>query len=599
MRTDSKPDIPSRNRVSDSVVRSQLARMLASEIFSRSARLSAFLRFVVEENLKGRGDCLKETVIASELYGKRFGFDPANDPAVRVDARRLRDRLREYYESEGAADSIRIEIPKGGYAARFLPLSPAAPPAKSTPEEPVPGIAVLPFENFSNDAAQEYLADGLTDGIITELAKLGALRVISRTSVMLYKRLRKPLQEIAWELGVTHILEGSVIRCAGRVRITCQFVQAHPERHLWAESYERELHDVLKVLAEIALAVAKQIRVVSTAPEVQTRCAINPRAYESYLKGRYHCRLSTPQDLRRGVECFQEALAQDPAYAPAYAGLAEAWLWLGDRGVVPTSASHPKARATAQRALELDPNLAEAWNALAGVAAWHDWDWEQADSLFTRALDLNPRCSTGHMQYGFFLGQTGRHKDAILENRLAHVQDPFSILIECYYGEHLYWAHRFEDAIEHLHASICLDRGSLMAHVYIGLAYAGLGRLFEAIEAFSAARRLAPRFPYALSLLAYAHARANQRDKAMERRGELEALATRGYMPAFCFASAALGFNEHDRAVEFLEKAYEGKERTVCLLGVEPFFDDLRRHAGFMNLVRRMNFPSPTSEPEC
>ncbi|HLH44068.1 MAG TPA: tetratricopeptide repeat protein, partial [Bryobacteraceae bacterium] len=434
--------------------------------------------------------------------------------------------------------------------------------------------------------------DGLTDGIITELAKIGRPRVISWTSAMRYKRVRKPLQEIAWELGVTHILEGSVIRSAGRIRITCRFIQVTAERHLWAESYEREQNDVLNILTEIALAVARQVRAVLPPPEVQTGWPISLPAYESYLKGRFHCGLSTPQGLRKALECFQEALALSPTYAAAYAGLAEAWLWLGDRGAVPTRVSHPKARTAAQRALELDPGLAEAWNALAGVAAWHDWDWEQAGSLFTRALDLNPHCSTGHMQYGFFLGQTGRHKDAILENRLAHVLDPFSVLTECYYGEHLYWAHRFEDAIEHLRASICLDPGSLMAHVYIGLAYARVGRLFEAIEAFSAAHKLAPGFPYALALLAYAHARGNQREKAMEQRGELEALAKKGYMPAFCFAVAAHGFNEHDRAVEYLEKAHEGKERTVCLLGVEPFFDDLRQHSGFLNLVRRMNFPS-------
>lgn len=595
MQTDSKPDRPSRNLISDSLVRKQLAKMLSSETFSRSARLSALLRFVVEENLKGRGDSLKEAVIASELYGKRSGFDPANDPAVRVDARRLRDRLREYYQSEGAADSVCIEVPKGGYAARFLPF----PSAKPAPEEPLPGIAVLPLENFSNDPEQEYLADGLTDGIITELAKLGALRVISRTSVMRYKRSPKSLQEIAWELGVTHILEGSVSRWAGRIRITCQFIQVHPEMHLWAESYERELHGVLKVLTEITLAVGKQIRGVFTTPELQARRPINPLAYESYLKGRYHCSRSTPQHLCRGVECFHEAISQCPTYAPAYGGLAEAWLWLGDRAVVPTSVSHPKARAAAQRALELDPNLAEAWSALAGAAAWHDWDWEQAESLFTRALDLKPCCSTGHMQYGFFLGQTGRHNDAIRENRMAHVLDPLSIVTECYYGEHLYWARRFEDAVEHLHASICLDPGSLMAHVFVGLAHSRSGRLAEAIEAFSTARRLAPSFPYALSLLAYAHARANHHDQAMERRGELEALATRGYMPAFCFAVDALGSNEHDRTVAFLEKAYEARERTVCLLGVEPIFDDLRRHPGFINLVRRMNFPPVNSETGC
>lgn len=276
MHIDSKRDRTSRNRVSDCTVRGQLARMLASETFSRSARLSAFLEFVVEENLKGRGDSLKEVIIASELYGKRAGFDRGNDPAVRVDARRLRDRLREYYQSEGAADSIRIEIPKGGYAARFMPLGPEAPADGTNPEEPIPGIAVLPFENFCNDLEQEYLADGLTDGIITELAKLGALRVISRTSVMRYKRLRKPLQEIAWELGVTHILEGSVIRCAERIRVTCRFVEVSPERHLWAESYDRELGDVLQILAEITCAVVKQVRIVFTAPDIQTNCRINP-----------------------------------------------------------------------------------------------------------------------------------------------------------------------------------------------------------------------------------------------------------------------------------------------------------------------------------
>lgn len=273
MQTNSKRDVTCRNRVSECNVRGQLARMLASETFSRSARLSAFLQFVVEENLKGRGDSLKEVIIASELYGKRAGFNPSNDPAVRVDARRLRDRLREYYQSEGAADSIRIEIPKGGYAARFMPLGPEAPSGVTNPEEPIPpGIAVLPFENFCNDLEQEYLADGLTDGIITELAKPGALRVISRTSVMRYKRLRKPLQEIAWDLGVTHVLEGSLIRWADRIRVTCRFVEVHPERHLWAESYERELRDVLQVLADITRAVVKQVRLVLTAPDIQTNC---------------------------------------------------------------------------------------------------------------------------------------------------------------------------------------------------------------------------------------------------------------------------------------------------------------------------------------
>src|SRR5262249_5836715 len=258
-------------------------------------------------------------------YGKPLGFDPANDPAVRVDARRLRDRLREYYQSEGAADSIRIDIAKGGYVAQFLPRHPERALAKSPPEETSPSLPVLPFESLSDDLEQEYLADGLTDGIITELAKLGAVRVISRTSVMRYKRSRKPLPEIAWELGVTHILEGSVIRWEGRIRITCQFIQVQPEGHLWAESYdrerrdERELGDALALLAEIALAVVKRIRLVFTAPVIHQHSIIHPQAYEAYLKGRYHCGRLTPQDLYKAVEYFQAVLAQHPTYAPAYA----------------------------------------------------------------------------------------------------------------------------------------------------------------------------------------------------------------------------------------------------------------------------------------
>jgi serine/threonine-protein kinase len=582
----------------DSRVRTQLAKMLASETFGRSPRLSALLRFVVEEAIKGRGECLKEQVIAAELYGKRLGFDSANDPAVRVDARRLRDRLREYYESEGAADPIRIQVPKGGYAAQFLPLSPEIARAKSPPEEALQGIAVLPFESFSDDPEQEYLADGLTDGIITELAKLCAVRVISRTSVMRYKRSTKPLQEIAWELGVTHILEGSVIRWEGRIRITCQLVQVCPEGHLWAESYERERREVLEVLADVALAVVKHMRPVSTVSVIHTRSTIAPQAYEAYLKGRYHCSRLTPQDAYKGVEHFQAVLVEHPTFAPAYAGLAEASLWLADQGVVPNRMARAKARAAAQRALELDPNLAEAWTALGAVAAWYDWDWEEAESSFTRALDLSPGCSTAHMLYGFFLAQAGRFKEAIRENRIAQALDPLSIVKESYYGEHIYLARRFEDAVEHLRVSIRLDPGCLMAHFFIGLAYARLGRLSEAIEAFSTVRRLAPSFSLALSLLAYAHARANQRDKALERLGELRDLTAEGHVPAFCFAVAALGFGERDRAIEYLEDTYKERDWFMCLLGVEPFFDDLRQHPGFINLVKRMNFPSGTGALE-
>jgi serine/threonine-protein kinase len=571
--------------------------MLASETFARSGRLSAFLRFVVEETIKDRGDCLKEHVIAAELYGKRLGFDPANDPAVRIDARRLRDRLREYYQSEGADDSIRIEIPKGAYAAQFLPLIPRMIPAKSAPEESAPAIAVLPLESFSDDPEQEYLADGLTDGIITELAKLGAPRVISRTSVMRYKELRQPLAEIAWELGVTHILEGSVIRWEGNIRITCQLIRVCPEGHLWAESYERELGDVLGVLAEIAFAVVKHMCPATTVLVTHTPGIISPRAYESYLKGRYHCSRLTPQDLRKSAEYFQAVLRQHPTYAPAYAGLAEVWLWLADQGVIPNRMAHPKARAAAQRALEFDPNLAEAWTALASVAAWYDWDWERAEDSFVRAVDLNPNCSTGHMQYGFFLAQAGRFNEAIRENRIAQALDPLSIVTEGYYGEHIYLARRFEDAVEHLRDSICLDPGCLMAHFFIGLAYARLGRLSEAIEAFSTARSLAPGFPLAVSLLSYAYARANQRDKALERLGELHALAAVGHVSAFCFALAAHGFGERDKAIEYLENAYQEREWLMCLLGAEPFFDDLREHPGFVSLVKRMNLPLATAPP--
>ncbi len=313
----------------------------------------------------------------------------------------------------------------------------------------IESIAVMPLQNLSGDPEQEYFADGLTDELITDLGKISSLRVISQTSVMRYKGTRKPLPEIARELNVDAVVEGTVERSGSRVRITADLLYAPTDQHLWAEVYESDLQDVLTLQDEVASAIASQIQTRLT-PQERARFTharpVNPEAHDAYLKGLYFWNLRTEQNLKKGIEYFQQAIEKDPAYALAYVGLADSYIVLGEHGAMASRDAFPRAKAASRKALELDETLGEAHTSLGAAKADYDWDWAGAEEEFKRGIALNPNYATGHHWYADYLSAMGRHKEAIAEIERAQELDPLSFMIDTAVGNLFFFARRYDEA---------------------------------------------------------------------------------------------------------------------------------------------------------
>src|SRR5437667_2539626 len=360
-------------------------------------------------------------------------FDQGLNNAIK----RLREALRDSAETPRFIETI----PRRGY--RFIGMT-----GSSTPG-PIRALAVLRLENLSRDPQREYFAEGLTEALITTLAKIGELRVVSRTSAMQYKGVHKSLREIARELDVDAIVEGTVLRSGHRVRITAQLIDASKETHLWAESYERGLRDVLTLQAEVAQAIAREVQVKLT-PEERAHLAqvrrVDPEAYEAYLKGRYHWNRHSAEGFGKAVQYFQEAIAKDPTYAAAYTGLADCFSILGMWGLVPPDEGCGKAKVLALQSLELDPSLAEAHVSLAWATMFYDYDFVAAEREFERSFELNPRNATAHHFFGFYLGLMGRYEEGYTELKRAIRLDPHSGVIHCSLGFVYSTARRYDQA---------------------------------------------------------------------------------------------------------------------------------------------------------
>src|SRR6266852_63837 len=352
----------------------------------------------------------------------------------------------------------------------------------------IESIAVLPLENLSGDPEQEYLADGMTETLIAHLAKISTLRVISRTSVMRYKRTNKALPEIARELGADALIEGSVMRSGSRIRITAQLIYAPSDRHLWGESYERDLRDVLVLQSEVARAIAHEINIKLT-PQDQTRLAtarpVNSEAYELYLKGRYYWNKMSGDDVTRAAEYFSKAIALDDSYAPVYVGLADCYLRQADLGNLPPSEAYGRAKTATLRALEIDNGLAEAHASLAVIRADHDWDWEGAETEFRRALELDPKHVNAHQWHAVFLAKLGRFKEAFPEIEIAKELDPLSLPVATSAGSILRYARRYDEAIEELRRAIDLEPSFKFTHVELADVYGLKGMFHEAASEWS------------------------------------------------------------------------------------------------------------------
>ena len=449
-------------------------------------------------------------------------------------------------------------------------------------------LAVLPLDNLSGDSSQEYFADGMTDELIATLGQISALRVISRTSVMPYKRARKPLPQIAHELNVDAVVEGTVLRSDGRVRITAQLIEARDDRHLWSETYDGDLRDTLTLQNKVAQAIAEQIR-INLKPQEQATLkhgkVVDPQAYEAYLKGRYFWNKRTGDDFEKAVEYFNQAIARDPNYAQAYSGLADTYALMGDweYGVLAPREALPRAEAAAVKALQLDDTLGEAHTSLAFCFDVFDWDLKSAEAEFRRAIELNPSYATAHHWYAWHLSLSGSNVNAIAEMKKAKNLDPVSLIINADLAELLLIAHFPDESIEQSRKTIEMDVNFALAHNQLAVAYLQRRRQDEAIAELQKAVQLSSGSPTCTANLARAFAASGRRNEAVQLLDDLKK-RSRPDVSEVAVVYAALGDN--DQAMTWLEKGYEERFNPSVLL--RPGFDPLRADPRFQDLERRV-----------
>ena len=455
-------------------------------------------------------------------------------------------------------------------------------------------LAVLPLENLSGDASQNYFSDGMTDELITDLAQISALRVISRTSVMVYKGARKPLPQIARELHVDAVVEGTVLRAGDQVRITAQLIDASTDKHLWSQSYEGELRDTLALQDRVAREIAQQIQINLTPREqaaLKSVRVVNPEAYESYLKGRYFWNKRTADGLKVGLAYFNQAVEEDPNYAQAYSGLADTYALLGDwqYAVMTPTQANPKAKAAALKAVELDKTLGEAHNSLAFVLDGFDWDLDSGGKEFRRAIELNPGYATAHHWYAWHLGLLGRYDEAIAEMRKAESLDPLSLIINADLAELLVIAHSYDESMQQSRKTIEMDPNFAMAHNQLGQAYLQQHVYEQAVVELQRAVQLSAGSPTCIANLARAYALSGRRSEAVKLLSDLKTSSTPGFSHASEIAAIYVSLGDKDEAMNWLEKGYAERFNPGVL--IRPGFDPLRSDPRFRDLVHRTGLP--------
>jgi TolB-like protein/DNA-binding winged helix-turn-helix (wHTH) protein/Flp pilus assembly protein TadD len=459
------------------------------------------------------------------------------------------------------------------------------------PSPVIRSLAVLPLESLSSDASQDYFADGMTDELISDLGQISALRVISRTSVMAYKRARKPLPQIARELDVDAVVEGTVLRSGDQVRITAQLIEASSDKHLWSHSYEGQLRDTLALQNQVAQAIADQIRINLNSQEraaLKNVRVANPQAYESYLKGRYFWNKRTADGLKVALAYFNQAIDEDQKYAPSYSGLADTYALLGDwqYAVMTPKEALPKAKAAAIKALELDPALGEAHNSLAFCLDGFDWDFLSAGKEFRRAIELNPGYATAHHWYAWHLSLSGQYAEAIAEMRKAENMDPLSLIIKTDLAELLLLSHSYDESIRQSRKTIEMDPNFPLAHNQLGQAYLQKRMLDDAISELQKAVQLSAGSPTCLANLARAYAASGKKSEAVKLLSDLKKRSDPGYSHASEIAVIYAALGDKNQAMAWLEKGYEERFNPGVLL--RPGFDPLRSDPSFQELMHRI-----------
>jgi TolB-like protein/Flp pilus assembly protein TadD len=457
-------------------------------------------------------------------------------------------------------------------------------------------IAVLPFANLSGDPEQEYFADGMTEALIGDLSQVRALAVISRTSVMRYKNSQVSIPEIASALGADALVEGTVLRSGDKIRITARLIQAHPERPLWSAHYDRELRDVLIVHSQLAETIARKVQLAAK-PEDEPRLsdapAVLPKAYEAYLRGRFHWNKRTGEQLQKAIALFNLAIEVDPAFARAHAGLADTYVIAPIFGLMPPRQALAETRAAATAALAIDEASSEAHAALAYALALYEWDWEGAEREFTRALELNPSAAMSRFHYAATLAATGRFDEAIAEAERARTLDPVSPIVTAGLAWVFHLARRYDEAIEESLRVLELDPDFPIGHFRLGAAYLCKGLYAEAVVALQKAIDTSGGDPTFMAYAGHAHAAAGDRAAAEEILRQVEAMSGQRYVPATARAIIYTGLGESDAALDWLDMALEERSWDAAFLQVEPVFDPLRQQPGFQRLVRRLKVATP------
>jgi len=458
-------------------------------------------------------------------------------------------------------------------------------------------LVVLPLENLSGDRDQDYFADGMTDELTANLAKIRSLRVISRSTAMAYKGTHKPLSDIARELHVDAVVEGTVLRAGDRVRITAELVQVSTDHHLWADTYESQLGDVLALQNRVSSAIVDEIRIKLTKEDKERLArnpAVSPGAYEEYLKGRYYWNKRSADGFAKAIQYFEAATRKDPQYALAYAGLADCYGIIGATiyGSVPTAEAAPKAKAAAIRALEIDPSLAEAETSLATAKFNYDWDWAGAAEGFKRATQLDPTYATAYQRYSLYSIAMGRFDDSLEQIKRARDLDPLSISINSSFGWRLYLARQYDRSIVQLRDTLEMDPSYEWAHLVLGQAYEQKGEYNVAIDELRKAVELSHNSPLMISALAHAYGLSGNQPEAQRLLTQLLAQSAQRYVSPYYIAMVYVAMGKNDLAMNWMEKALADRSNGLVFLKVEPELDPLRSNPRFLALQHELHFPN-------
>ena len=640
-----KPELNDAERVAS--VNSHLHDVLASDAFKGSKRSQDFLQLVVEHVLAGRLDSLRERTLGAEMFGRRIDYDTANDAVVRVKASEVRKKLAQYYQNLPTPPAVRIALPSGSYVPQFYfesppvasavqPIPPHPEPDPATqeglsagipqaqhrvarpawllqllsilgvvvlvltgawvflrwgnffPNHQIRSIAILPLTNLSGDPAQEYFADGMTEELTAELGQVNSLRVISRTSIMTYKGTKKTLPEIARELNVDGIVEGSVEREGNRVRVTIQLIDSSTDQHIWAHSYDRDMTSVLELQSDVARAIADQIR-IELSPQQQAHFSrtqhVNPEAVELYLQAVDRLNTGNPGTA---IDLLRRAVEKDPNYAPAHASLANAYGWMGEAGWMPYTEAFPLQKSEALKAIALDDSRPEPHLELGIAAMNQSWDWTTESRELQRALELNPNAANVHWAYANYLDRVGRSAEAITEANLALELDPVSSRSFMNTGFIYYFDRQFDQALTQMQKAAALHADPVEILFPLGAIYIEKGLYDQGIQEFL---KLGDA-PHALGHMGNAYARQGRIAEARAILPKLEEHIEKTGIGRYEIALVYAGLKENDKAFEWLEKAFQVRDKGLTYLKIDPCLDPLRSDPRLQNLIKRVGLPS-------